>query len=86
MGHYDTCRPGNCPACGQALGVVWPCGRRHCSTYHKWLQENSPAKYTRLIKELENERANEEEIRVTARQVKRRTLQIAAEAKKETEK
>lgn len=82
MGHYDTCRPGNCAACGQAKGVVWACGRKYCATYHAWLrQEGYTVKLAQIEEEIRVEREAAEEKRVTQRQIARNTARIAAEAK-----
>lgn len=83
MGHYDTCRPENCAVCGQAKGVVWNCGYKTCSTYQTWLKQNDRYAYDKLMTELRVVAEAAEEQRVTTRQIKRRTNQIAQEAKAE---
>lgn len=84
MGHYDTCRPENCGACGQALGVVWGCGRERCSTYHKFLrQKGRTAELNQILGKIKVENEAAEEARVTKRQIERRTKELAAKAKQE---
>ena len=85
MGHYDNCRPENCSACGQALGIVWACGRKYCTTYHKWLLTNNPKEYKKIINEIKLEQEAEEEKRVVKRQIARQTKAIAQKAKLEAE-
>jgi hypothetical protein len=41
MGHYDTCRPENCPICGQARG--------HC--IHTRPKTTSPFNFRKLVEE-----------------------------------
>ena len=56
MGHYDTCREGNCPTCGQALGVIWGCGRKYCTTYHRFLRrEGLTEKLDKILAEIKAE-------------------------------
>ena len=86
MGHYDNCREGNCPVCGQALGVLWGCGREGCTTYHQFLAKEGRHKELECImKKLRLQNEAEEEERVTARQIKRTTAAIARQARKEAE-
>lgn len=86
MGHYDTCREGYCPGCGQAEGVVWGCGHEHCAKFHQHLRNTG--QHDRLKRILDKQRARaelQEEERVTKRQIARRTAQIAREAREEAE-
>lgn len=84
MGHYDECREGYC-GCGQAEGVIWACGREGCTKYHTWLRDHNPPAYKKLMAKLKARQEAEEERRVTARQIARRTKQIADAAKQEAE-
>ena len=83
MGHYDTCRDGYCPGCGQGERAIWACGRERCENYHEWLRRNNPQKLQELKTKIKTEDEAGEERRVTARQIKRHTLQIAEEAKRD---
>lgn len=83
MGHYDTCRPGYCGTCGQAEGVIWGCGVEGCTKYHEYLKQNRPKDYEALMLKLRLSREEDEERRVTARQISRRVKQLADQAKQE---
>ena len=84
MGHHDGCREGYC-GCGQPEGFVWACGRRGCSSYHKWLETNDPAKHKKLLAELEleNERAILDRIAKRKKDAKENKRKEAVEKKRQ---
>lgn len=84
MGHYDNCRDGYCPGCGQAEGVIWACGKEGCLKFHQHLRNTGQINRLNVILTVQRERQEaDEERRVVARQIKRRTAEIAAKAKEE---